>query len=72
MLVDFLSILLVLGPSGSALATSQRAPPESGEKLEMAEKKELAKEEHDGYDSRYENLPVGLESRMLRHSADYS
>ena len=33
-----------------------------------AEKKELAKEEHDGYDSRHENLPVDLESRMLRYS----
>ena len=35
-------------------------------------KKELAKEEHDGYDSRHENLPVGSESRMLRYGAEYN
>jgi hypothetical protein len=35
-------------------------------------KKELAKKEHDGYDLRHENLPVGSESRMLRYSADYN
>jgi hypothetical protein len=31
-------------------------------------KKELAKDEHDGYDSRHENLPVGSEIRMLQYS----
>jgi hypothetical protein len=35
-------------------------------------KKELAKKEHDGYDSRHENSPGGSESRMLQYSADYS
>ena len=35
-------------------------------------KKALAKEEHGGYDSRHKNLPVGLESRMLGDSADYT
>ncbi len=35
-------------------------------------KKELAKKEPDGYDSRHENLPIGSESRMLQYSADYS
>jgi hypothetical protein len=35
-------------------------------------KKELAEEEHDGYDTHHENLPVGSESWMLRYRADYS
>jgi hypothetical protein len=35
-------------------------------------KKALAKNEHDGYDSRHENLPIGSKFRMLQYSADYS
>jgi hypothetical protein len=51
-----------------------RARGASGNWVQRSElqKKELAKEEHDGYDSRHENLPIGSEYRILQYSTDYS
>ena len=72
MLADFFSILLVLEPI--RVCASYKPKGTSGNWVKRWEwlKKELAKEEYDGYDSRHENLPVCLESRMLRYHADYS
>jgi hypothetical protein len=46
------------------------AAPETRVKSAGLQKKELAKKEHDRYDSRHENLLLSSASRILRSRAD--
>ena len=47
------------------------ACPETGSNVLICLKKGLAKEDHDGYDSRHVNLPDDVECLLFQHSADY-